>query len=106
MPSYENASYREKKGDCGSFHIGLIIQMDHVKRKRAFEHVQNVRIRIILRMRKVLSRHLLSINTFYLSIVSNGCAKRQLEISLRIHVFTALPRKLSQPNGKFGYVCE
>ena len=39
--------------------------MGRVKQKSAFEHAQNVRIHNILRMREVLSGHLLSIETFY-----------------------------------------
>ena len=39
--------------------------MGHVKQKSAFEHVQNAQVQIILRMRKVSSGHLLSINTLY-----------------------------------------
>ena len=39
--------------------------MDCVKRKRAFEHAQNVRIHIILRMRMVSSVPLQYIDTFY-----------------------------------------
>ena len=38
--------------------------MDSVKWKRAFDNVQNVRIQIILRMRKVSSGPLFSIHTF------------------------------------------
>ena len=36
-----------------------------IKRKGAFVHAQNIRIHIILRMRKVPSGHLLSIETFF-----------------------------------------
>ena len=39
--------------------------MDCVKRKRAFEHAQNERIHIILRMRIVSSVPLQNIDTFY-----------------------------------------
>ena len=39
--------------------------MGRVKRKKAFEHLQNVRIHVILHMRKVSSGHLLSMETFY-----------------------------------------
>ena len=39
--------------------------MGRVKRKSAFEHAQNVRIHIILHMRRVSSGQLLSIETFY-----------------------------------------
>ena len=39
-------------------------QMGRVKRKSVFEHAQNVRIPIILHMRKVSSGHLLYIETF------------------------------------------
>ena len=39
--------------------------MGRVKRKSAFKHAQNVRIHIILHMRRVSSGHLLSIETFY-----------------------------------------
>ena len=33
------------------YRIIILIQMGHVKRKSAFEHAQNVRIYIIVRMR-------------------------------------------------------
>ena len=39
-------------------------QMCRVKWKRTFEHAQNVRIHVILHMCKVLSGHLLFIETF------------------------------------------
>ena len=39
-------------------------KMVNVKRKSAFEHTQNVRIHIILHMRKVSPVHLLSTETF------------------------------------------
>ena len=37
--------------------------MGSVKQKSAFEHAQNARIHIILRMRKVSSGHMVSIET-------------------------------------------
>ena len=43
----------------------MLNEMDRVKQKCAFEHVQNMQIQIILHMRKVLSGPLLSIHTFY-----------------------------------------
>ena len=39
--------------------------MGRVKWKSAFEHAQNMRIHIILHMRKVSAGQLLSIETFY-----------------------------------------
>ena len=39
--------------------------MGRFKQKGSFEHVQNAKIHIILRMRKVSSRPLLSIQTFF-----------------------------------------
>ena len=45
--------------------IKLTDHRGRVKRKRAFEHAQNMRIYIILRMLKVPSGPLLSIDTFY-----------------------------------------
>ena len=39
--------------------------MAHVKRKSAFEHVQNVQIQIILHMRKISTGRLLSIQAFF-----------------------------------------
>ena len=50
------------------------IYMGCVKRKRAFENVQNARIQIILRMCKVSSVPLFSIHTF---VVSNDSVSEQ-----------------------------
>ena len=51
--------------------VDFKIYMSRIKRKRAFEHAQNVRIHIILRLRKVSSGHLLSIVT--LSCIQEFC---------------------------------
>ena len=47
-----------------SFGDVVFYHTSHVKRKRSFEHAQNVRIRIIMHMRKVSSWHLLFNDTF------------------------------------------
>ena len=46
--------------------------MVRIKRKSAFEHAQNVRIHVILRMRKVWSGLLFSIDTFYPMILAGA----------------------------------
>ena len=64
--------------DCANVQAGLDLRFSHiflgpnsqpplgrVKHKRAFEHVQNMLIHIILRMRKVSAGLLHSIDTFY-----------------------------------------
>ena len=59
-------------GSCNSTQLCLETKshMGHVKRKSAFEHVQNVPIQLNLSMHKVSSGLLLFIHTFY-SIISN-----------------------------------
>ena len=49
----------------GNWNGKIQIYMDHVKRKSVFEHAQNVRIHIALRMRKGSSGCLLSAGLFY-----------------------------------------
>ena len=56
--------------------------------KRAFEHVQNTQIQIILRMRKVSSGHLRSIETVVSNVSVQGrpwsdCADAQADQGLR-----------------------
>ena len=64
-----NQRYRlhQKLGRGLTWHLARIInEPGHSKSENnAFEHVQNVRIHIILHMRQVSSGHLLSIETFY-----------------------------------------
>ena len=82
----------------------IIYHLVHAKRKSPFKHAQTVRIHIILDMRKILSGHLLSIETFYIIqwfciraakvlIRLRGCAvwsRPSLYAYVRTYVFASL----------------
>ena len=57
------------------------VHLSRARRKSALGHAQNVRIYIILRMRKVLSGHLVSIDTFY---SFQQCLQRTAKALLRL----------------------